>query len=111
MPTAKWKLSKYLTKAPAYQLLDWFQTNHDSPEMEDKIQLCCTNIESVFCEVAETDITPHEIFSILTSFPPILITTPVKVERASLIGESLRLSRWRSLGGDCLGGDRLGERV
>ena len=26
------------------------------------------------------------------------------MERASLIGESLRLTRWRSLGGDCLGG-------
>ena len=43
----QWKLSKYLTKAPAYQLLDWFQTNHDSPEMEDKIQLCCTNMSHV----------------------------------------------------------------
>ena len=40
----------------------------------------------------------------MKAFPPILITTPVKVERASLIGESLRLARWRRLGGDCLFG-------
>ena len=35
----------------------------------------------------------------MKDFPPILITTPVKVERASVIGESLRLARWRRLGG------------